>query len=293
MPKSMTGFGRSGTEDAFASVVWEARSVNSRYLDLKWRLPIFLRAHESDLERVVRAHVERGRLEVCCNFQPHKAEALDVALNVPLAQAMLRSVEALARDNGHAFTPDYSRLLTLSSLWQEGMKDAPAELMEALTSGLAAALEDLNVSRLREGGLLAADILRRLERLRAWHADIRQLAPKVKEEKFLALRTRLSAVLEKLGVEPAEERVLQEVAVLSDKLDITEEMTRLGCHLDQIGVLLGQDGDVGKRLDFLAQEMNREINTIGSKANDSLISREVVVLKTELEKFREQAMNVE
>ncbi len=112
-------------------------------------------------------------------------------------------------------------------------------------------------------------------------------------EKFLALRTRLTAVLEKLGVEPAEERVLQEVAVLSDKLDLTEEMTRLGCHLDQIGVLLGQDGDVGKRLDFLLQEAFREINTCGNKAQNIDISRMVVEFKAELEKCREQVQNIE
>lgn len=293
MPKSMTGFGRSITENPFASVVWEARSVNSRYLDLKWRLPLFLRASESDLEKVVRRFVERGRLEVTCNFQPHRPEALDVSLNKPMAQAMLRSVADLARDMGHGFAPDYTRLLTISHLWQEGMKDAPAELMEALTSGLAQALEDLNAARLREGGLLASDILKRLDRLAAWHADIRKLAPRVKEEKFQSLRVRLTSVLEKLGVEPSEERILQEVAVMTDKLDVTEELTRLGCHLDQIREMLGQSGDVGKRLDFLLQEAFREINTCGNKAQSIEVSRVVVEFKAELEKCREQVQNIE
>lgn len=293
MPKSMTGFGRSITENSYASVVWEARSVNSRYLDLKWRLPLFLRASEPDLEKVVRRFADRGRLEVSCNFQPHRAEVLDISLNKPLAQAMLRSVADLASDMGHDFTPDYTRLLTISHLWQEGMKDAPPELMEALTSGLAQALEDLNVARDREGGLLAQDILRRLEKLAVWHADIKKLAPKVKEEKFQALRTRLTTVLEKLGVEPSEERILQELAVMTDKLDVTEELTRLGFHLDQIKELLGQKGDVGKRLDFLMQEAFREINTCGNKAQSIEVSRIVVEFKGELEKCREQVQNIE
>jgi uncharacterized protein (TIGR00255 family) len=289
----MTGFGRSITENPFASVVWEARSVNSRYLDLKWRLPLFLRASESDLEKVVRRFVDRGRLEVTCNFQPHRPEALDVSLNKPMAQAMLRSVADLARDMGHDFAPDYTRLMTISHLWQEGMKDAPAELMQALTAGLYQALEDLSAARLREGALLAEDILKRLERLAVWHADIRKLAPKVKEEKFQALRTRLTSVLEKLGVEPSEERILQEIAVMTDKLDVTEELTRLGCHLDQIRELLGQSGDVGKRLDFLMQEAFREINTCGNKAQSIEVSRIVVEFKAELEKCREQVQNIE
>ncbi|KAF0233546.1 MAG: hypothetical protein FD177_1506 [Desulfovibrionaceae bacterium] len=293
MPKSMTGFGRSITENSYASVVWEARSVNSRYLDLKWRLPLFLRASEPDLEKVVRRFADRGRLEVSCNFQPHRAEVLDISLNKPLAQAMLRSVADLATDMGHTFVPDYTRLMTISHLWQEGMKDAPPELMEALTSGLAQALEDLNVAREREGGLLAQDILRRLEKLAVWHGEIKKLAPKVKEEKFQALRTRLTSVLEKLGVEPSEERILQELAVMTDKLDVTEELTRLGFHLDQIKELLGQKGDVGKRLDFLMQEAFREINTCGNKAQSIEVSRIVVEFKGELEKCREQVQNIE
>jgi uncharacterized protein (TIGR00255 family) len=293
MPKSMTGFGRSLTENEFASVVWEARSVNSRYLDLKWRLPLFLRASESDLEKAVRRFVERGRLEVSCNFQPRRPDALDVSLNKPMAKAMLASVAELAAENGHAFAPDYTRLLTISHLWQEGMKDAPPELMKALVAGLESALEDLSAARLAEGGLLASDVLKRLERLKGWHQDIKRLAPKVKEEKFQALRQRLGAVLEKLGVEHSEERILQEVAVMSDKLDVTEELTRLGCHLDQIASLLAAAGDVGKRLDFIMQEAFREINTCGNKAQSIEVSRIVVEFKAELEKCREQIQNIE
>jgi uncharacterized protein (TIGR00255 family) len=289
----MTGFGRSITENDFANVVWEARSVNSRYLDLKWRLPLFLRASESDLEKVVRRYVDRGRLEVTCNFQPIRAEALDVSLNMPLAKAMLTSVADLARDMACDFAPDFTRLLTISHLWQEGMKDAPEGLLESLKSGLALALEDLNAARLREGDLMAADVLRRLEKLYGWHAEIKRLAPRVKEEKFQALRVRLGAVLEKLGVEPSDERILQEVAVMTDKLDVSEELTRLSAHLDQIRELAGKAQDVGKRLDFLLQEAFREINTCGNKAQSIEISRMVVEFKAELEKCREQVQNIE
>ena len=293
MPKSMTGFGRSITENDYASVVWEARGVNSRYLDLKWRLPLFLRASEPELEKTVRRFVDRGRLEVVCNFQPKRPEALDVALNKPLALAMLREVSDLALSMGHVFSPDYTRLMTVSHLWQEGVKDAPQDLMQALTGGLALALEDLNAARSREGALLAADILARLEKLAGWHAEIRRMAPRVKEEKFQGLRTRLTATLEKLGLEPSEERVIQEVALMTDKLDVTEELTRLGCHLDQMRALLGQEGDVGKRLDFLMQEAFREINTCGNKAQSIEVSRIVVDFKAELEKCREQVQNIE
>ena len=293
MPKSMTGFGRSRTENEYATVVWEARSVNSRYLDLKWRLPLFLRSGESELEKVVRRHVERGRLEVTCIFTPVAQEALDVSLNKPQARAMLAEVTELASDMGCEFVPDFTRLLAVSHLWQEGMRDAPDDLFESLTAGLVLALEDLGAARLREGGILARDILPRLEKLRGLHGDIERLAPKIKEEKFEALRARLTTVFEKLQVVPPEERILQEVAVMSDKLDVTEELTRLGAHLDQLRELLGKNGDVGKRLDFLCQEAFREINTCGNKAQSIEVSRIVVEFKAELEKCREQVQNIE
>jgi len=293
MPKSMTGFGKSRVENEYAAVIWEARSVNSRYLDLKWRLPLFLRGSESGFEKVVRRHAERGRVEISCVVQPVRAEALDVSLNEPQAKAMLEAVAALARGMGHTFTPDFSRLLGISHLWQEGMRDAPENLLESITEGLVLALLDLGAARLREGDILARDIFGRLEKLADMHAGLEGLAPKIKEEKFQALRTRLAAVFERLQVEPPEERILQEVAVMSDKLDVTEELTRLKAHLDQIRELLGQGGDVGKRLDFLCQEAFREINTCGNKAQSIEVSRIVVEFKAELEKCREQVQNIE
>ncbi|GAB6038349.1 YicC family protein [Fundidesulfovibrio butyratiphilus] len=293
MPRSMTGFGRNQSESASASVTWEVRSVNSRYLDLKWRLPAFLRSREPELEKTVRKHADRGRLEITCNFQPRQADLMDVGLNLPLAESMLRSLDELARRRGHDFTPEYTRLLSIGCLWQESGAEADPDLFAFLKQGLDDAMADLRASRLREGDLLARDISGRLAKLEAWRAEIFRMAPQVKEDKFQALRTRLSSVLEKLGVEPSEERVLQEVAVLSDKLDISEELTRLGCHLERIGQLLAEPSDVGKRLDFLLQETFREINTLGNKAQNIEVSRMVVDFKAELEKCREQAQNIE
>ena len=293
MPRSMTGFGRNQSENASASVTWEARSVNSRYLDLKWRLPAFLRSREPELEKIVRKHADRGRLEITCNFQPRRPDLMDAGLNLPLAQAMLHSVGELARGMGHKFTPDYTRLLSIGFLWQESGAEADPDLIESLKRGLDDAMIDLREARLREGELLARDISGRLAKLEAWRAEIARMAPQVKEDKFLALRQRLASVLEKLGVEPSDERVLQEVAVLSDKLDISEELTRLGCHLERIGQLLAEPTDVGKRLDFLLQETFREINTLGNKAQNIEVSRMVVDFKAELEKCREQVQNIE
>ncbi len=293
MTKSMTGYGRSGMENDAFNQVWEVRAVNSRFLDLKWRLPLFLRCREAQLEKVVREFVERGRVEIHLDFQPVKADILKMSLNRPMAVAMLEQMRGLADEIGVPFAPDLNRLMTFSSLWQEGSDEPDPALEEELIRGLRAALADFNKAREREGDALSKDIAMRLGRLKTWQAEIKALAPSIKEEKAANLIARIKTSLEKVGVEAPEERVLQETAVLSDKLDVTEELTRMAGHLDRLEKLLAKGGEIGKRLDFLIQETFREINTCGNKAQSLDVSKIVVDFKAELEKIREQAMNIE
>jgi len=293
MTKSMTGYGRSGMENDAFNQVWEVRSVNSRFLDLKWRLPLFFRCREAQLEKVVREYVERGRVEIHLNFQPVKPDILKMSLNRPLASAMLDQMRELADEIGAEFKPDLNRLMTFSSLWQEGSDEPDPALEEELLKGLRAALADFNKAREREGAMLSADIAMRLGRLKNWQAEIKALAPSIKEEKAAALIARIKLSLEKVGVEAPEERILQETAVLSDKLDVTEELTRMAGHLERLEKMLAKGGEIGKRLDFLIQETFREINTCGNKAQSLDVSKIVVDFKAELEKIREQVMNIE
>ncbi len=293
MLKSMTGYGKSRLENDDFTQVWEVRGVNSRFLDLKWRLPLFLRPREAALERVVRQYVARGRLEVHLDFAPKRTELWRATLNRDLASAMLDELEALARERGLPFAPDVSRLLPLSHLWQEDTIDPDPTLFDTLSHGLAQALADFNESRAREGQALAADLLARFQTLGSWQATIEAAAPAVKAEKMEQLVARITAILEKVGVEPAQDRLLQETAILADRLDISEEMTRLAGHLERLAALTRQGGEIGKRLDFLIQEAFREINTCGNKVQNLEISRLVVDFKGELEKCREQVQNIE
>jgi uncharacterized protein (TIGR00255 family) len=293
MPKSMTGYGKSRLESDAFTQVWEVRAVNSRFLDLKWRLPLFLRPSESALERVVREQVARGRLEVHLEFSPKRTDMWRATLNTGLASGMLDAVEALARARDVAYVPDYNRLLSLSHLWEEEAVEPDPTLFETLAAGLRQALVDFNDARSREGKVLAADLLARFETLKGWQASIEAAAPAVKAEKMEQLVTRVTAILEKVGVEPAQDRLLQETAILSDRLDISEEMTRLAGHLSRLEALVRQGGEAGKRLDFLIQEAFREINTCGNKVQNLDISRLVVDFKAELEKCREQVQNLE
>lgn len=293
MPKSMTGYGKSRLESEAFTQVWEVRAVNSRFLDLKWRLPLFLRPSEAALERVVREAVARGRLEIHLEFSPKRVDMWKATLNTGLAGAMLDELTAFAASRNVPFTPDLGRMLTISHLWQEDAVDPDPDLFATLTEGLRQALVDFNDARSREGRSLADDLLARLDRLGTWQAAIKAGAPAIVAERTEQLVARITALLEKVGVEPTQERLLQETAILADKLDVSEEMTRLTGHLARLEGLLREGGEIGKKLDFLIQEAFREINTCGNKAQNLDISRLVVDFKAELEKCREQVQNLE
>lgn len=293
MLRSMTGFGRYYLEDGEFSQTWEIRSVNSRFLDLKWRLPHQVRSLEQVLERVVRKHANRGRVEISLNLQFNDNGNTAVRFNQAQAGAMLEALAEFAAGRGDAFTPDYSRLLGFSALWEDSGLDLEGELSEALTRGLELALEDWNESRVAEARALEKDINSRILRMEDWTDAIEERGPAIKEERFETIRSRLAEVLEAHGSNLEEGRFLQEITILADKLDVSEEITRLKSHLERLRQLMSQGGDAGRRLDFTIQECFREINTCGNKIQDTQISRMVVDFKNELEKCREQVQNIE
>lgn len=306
MLRSMTGFGRSLNDNGEWTQTWEVRSVNGRFLDIKWKLPASSRGLEPRLERVVRQFAERGRVEISLSLRRHAGEMLP-EFNPGQAHAMLDALETLAEERGHVFEPDYNALLSIASLWarsadSDDPDNSDDEQAVFFEEGLAAALEDWNESRATEGDAMARDIASRVLRLEEWVNLMSERAPEIREERFSLLRERLNEALsdalrgilrgEATG-EMDETRFLQEMVILSDKLDVSEELTRLSAHLDRLRELLAAGQDAGKRLDFTLQECFREINTCGNKIQDSQISRLVVDFKSELEKCREQVQNLE
>lgn len=289
---SMTGFGRFQRDDGAWVQTWEVRSVNGRYLDPKWKLPAPARGLEARLEKVLRRHAARGRVEICLTLQ-NGGGAAQIRFDAPQAAALLDTLAEFARWRGEAFVPDYAALLNVPSLWGGGAESVDAELTEHLESGLAAALEDWNASRRTEGEQLAADLQSRFSRMEEWVGLMEQRAPAIKEERFRQVRERLAEVLAALGGELEEARFLQEMVIMADRLDVSEELTRLRSHLARLKDLLRVGEDAGRKLDFTLQECFREINTCGNKIQDADISRLVVDFKNELEKCREQVQNLE
>lgn len=293
MLKSMTGFGRALLEDSGISQAWEIRSVNSRNLDIKWRLPYRVRSLEPIWEKLVRQQSFRGRLEISLDLSISRADVPPVRLNRTLAEEMLAEISEFAESINEDFSPDLNRLISISSIWEDQTLEPGDEIAELLEQGLISALDDWNDSRIREAKALEMDITSRILRMQERVNNIEARAPEIKQDRFDLLLERIDQILENHKMELEEGRFLQEIAILADKLDVSEELTRLNAHLELLRDLLEEGADAGRRLDFTIQECFREITTCGNKIQDAQIQHLVVDFKNELEKCREQVQNLE
>ncbi len=293
MLRSMTGFGRCVMEDVDWTQTWEIRSVNSRFLDLKWHLPPQVRGLEARFEKAVRRCATRGRVEISLLLQQRRTADVDLLFDSDRASAMLDALADLAEQRGEIFEPNYNVLFSVNELWRKESEETDETLAARLEDGLIAALDDWNEARTAEGCALARDMNARMQNLGEWTARLEERAPDIKEERFAQLKDRAGEALAALGYQADEGRFLQELVILADKLDVSEELTRLRAHLDRMRELLAAGTDAGRRLDFTLQECFREITTCGNKIQDSRLSRLVVDFKNELEKCREQVQNLE
>jgi uncharacterized protein (TIGR00255 family) len=292
--KSMTGYGRGErSQDGFKITV-ELSSVNRKQTEISMNLPREMEMLEAPIRDLINRYIARGRLTVRLSL--HSCAGNSAArkhLNGPLAKAYARELERLAKQLKLPGAVTLDHLVRAPGVFQTDEEIAEGEnFWPAVEAALKKALASIVRMREREGGHLKQDLIKRMAVMRKATAAIQGRAPKVSERYREQLVERIrSAGLEAPAAE--DERLLKEVVYFADRADITEELTRLRSHFQQFDDCLKSKEPVGRMLDFLAQEMNREVNTIGSKANDSLISREVVTLKAEVERFREQAQNVE
>ena len=292
--KSMTGYGRGDSSTKGVQLAVEISSVNRRQVEVAVSLPSELDSLDADLRKIVLASVARGRVSGRVTLQRLSGKAnRSILINEAQAEAYKKTLAKLADEMGLRDDLSLETILRLPGVMEAGEDEVdPVAMLPTLKRALGQALGQLQDMRSKEGANLGRDLTKRLASLRRITKRVAKRAPKVVEHH----RTRLLERLAKADIDVADaddERFLREVVYFTDRSDISEELTRLESHFDQVDGCLISNEPVGRKLDFLAQEMFREVNTIGSKANDSEISQEVVTLKTELEKIREQVQNVE
>jgi uncharacterized protein (TIGR00255 family) len=290
---SMTGFGRATVECGEKRLRIEVRSVNHRGLDLKIRSQSPDTYCDAEIGRAVRSAVERGAVTVSLREEAGESAAGpgSGAIDERRARQVYSALERLRRDLG---LPDPTTLAAVAAFMGAapgGSELAGEALWEVLRPGVDRALDELRSTRAREGTALAADLAARVVKLRAAALAIAEGAAGLPDRFARRLEERLAAVRELPGFEPG--RLAQEAALMAERLDVSEEITRLGAHLDHVEQILRDPGAVGRKLDFVIQEIGRELNTIGSKAQDAQIAALVIEGKVELEKIREQAQNIE
>ena len=288
----MTGQGRGECTRDGVRVVVELRAVNRRQTEIMVQLPELLVPLETRVRDLVGTMVSRGRCEVRVQLELPGGLA-PARVNVAVAKAYAGELARLAMELGRPEVPSLEVLIRCPGVLEAGSGGSDAEVhWGTLEEALRAGLGSMDQMRRREGEALASDLADRIRLLREAAERVRERAPQVMVRYRENLTQRLRAAgLEGIPVE--DERILKELVVYADRSDISEELARLDSHFQQFEDCRRSKEAVGRTLDFLAQEMNREINTIGSKANDAVISVEVVRLKTELERFREHAQNVE
>jgi uncharacterized protein (TIGR00255 family) len=291
--KSMTGFGKREVLSQGTMVGVEIRSVNHRFCEIMARLPKTLSSMELDLKEQIKQVCERGRVEVMVTVNGGGSITKKVVqFDRDLARRYIQGLKELQRECQLSGTIDVNAVAGYRDLFSVNEETAPIKDLSKVVAGLTQkALGDLEKMRKKEGTVLQKDLTQRLHAIEGRLRIVQQRIPLSLKASGMRLKARVAKLLEGQSVNM--DRVAQEIAMLTERADVTEELTRLHSHVAQFRAALKEKGPVGKRLDFLLQEMGREVNTIGSKANDGEISAEVVELKSELEKIREQVQNIE
>jgi uncharacterized protein (TIGR00255 family) len=288
----MTGFGQGEAADAGYAVQVEIKSVNHRYLDLFFRIPKQYSQLEETLRTVITGRLARGRVEVTLSVEEFGDQERIVQINNALLKGYLQALRTIQSELGSEDKIQLSDILVLPGLLE--VDEPPLDwdnLQQLVAQAANAALDGLEAMREAEGRRLCADLEEKLLQVEKLRADVAGIAPQVVVDYRKRLRERLGELLD--GTTLTEERFLGEVAIFADRCSIDEELVRLASHIQEFKETLKSHASVGRKLDFLIQEMNREVNTIGSKANNVHIAASVVSMKSELEKIREQVQNIE
>lgn len=289
---SMTGYGRGEFNEDGIELTVEIKTVNNRYLDASVKAPRIFAAHEETIRGLIREKFTRGHADVFISLSDKREREKRLSLDESAARALVEAAKQVS-----ALFPELENDLSVINvlrypevLKSEDVSAADEQIISAMKSALGIALDKLNTMRQNEGEKLKKDMLSRMDEIEKLVGEVEKRAPLVAESYRVKLEAKIKKILE--GAEPDETRILTETAIFADKSNIDEELTRLHSHISQFREICGEQ-IVGRKLDFLVQEFNRETNTICSKSNDLEVTRLGLALKNEIEKVREQVQNVE
>ena len=289
----MTGFGRGAvTEDTF-SVTVELKTVNNRFLDIGLRLSNELQSLETEIKRLITARLARGRVDV--NLQYERKEEINYELNRPMIKGYLEAMKEMQNEFGLSGEPDINMIAKLPNVMVARKDEFDGGFSIGVGAAVAMALDDLEKMRSSEGEMLMSELSSRLDAIADRIPSIEREASSIGEEYHQRLMKRVGDMLAKSDsqIELDQGRLAQEIAYLCDRADISEEIARLKTHIEHFRSIMDEEKEVGKRLDFLTQELNREANTITSKTNNMTVKENALAIKSEIEKIREQVQNVE
>lgn len=291
--KSMTGFGRGQISGESFTVSVEIKTVNNRFLDVNLRLSQELQPLEGELKRLISSRLSRGRIEI--NLQYEKTGEVSYELNRPLISGYLSALKEMQDEFSLAGEPDLNMIARLPNVLQTKKDEVDESFANAVKKAFETALDELEKMREVEGKSLKDELSFRLGEIENELPKIDSESASVAEEYRERLTKRINDFLAKSDsqIELDQARLAQEIAYLAEKSDIAEELTRLRAHIEQFRAIMIEENDVGKRLDFLTQELNREANTISSKSNNLKVKEAALTIKSEIEKIREQVQNVE
>jgi len=291
---SMTGYGRAEENGDNYSVRVELKSVNHRFADVSVKMPKEYYSLEERIRKNIVSRVSRGRVDAYLSVERTGQGEKNLRVDRDLAFAYYSSLEGLKAELNLGGQVDINQLAMMPEIFS--LEEEQADIEEVwvlMEKALLGALESLLSMRRQEGETLVKDLLKRAELIREYTQEIEERAPLVVEEYRFKLRERLNELLRDSEATVDEVRLASEIAIYADRSSITEEIVRLYSHLDFLAETLAEDGPVGRKLEFILQEINREANTIGSKAQDASMGQKVVSIKSELEKIREQSQNIE
>lgn len=291
MIRSMTGFGRGSYENEGREYLIEVKSVNHKYCDINFRMPKSFSGIENKLRKLIEEYLSRGKIDIFIDFQNFSDAGNNIKFNKELAKAYIKNLKELGEETGINSEISVVDISKMPDIFKKEDNTDEELIFNELSIALNEALKNLVTMKEVEGEKLKVDLEARIEEISEKINQISNFSSGLVQEYIVKLKSRVKELMDTEIVD--ENRLLQEIVIFSDKSSIEEELTRLKSHVEQFKKLIKESSPIGKKLDFLIQEMNREINTIGSKANSLQITNLVIEVKTELENIREQIQNIE